>query len=120
MRCPGQTFEIWGNGDVTRDFIHVDDVAAAFLEALRYAGDERVMNVGSGEGRSINQIVDDLRAVLGLANLEVIYKPERSADVPVSILDTELITRATSWRPRVTWIDGLQNTAAWLRATYKL
>jgi UDP-glucose 4-epimerase len=116
----GQTFEIWGNGDVTRDFIHVDDVAAAFLAALRYSGDERVMNVGSGEGRSINQIVGDLREVLNLPNLEVIHKPERAADVPISILDTALITSTTSWRPKVTWIDGLHDTAAWLRATYKL
>ena len=116
----GQVLEIWGTGEVTRDFIHVDDVSAAFLHALHYSGEERVMNVGTGAGRSVNEIVTDVQAVLGLDDVAVVRKPGRAADVPVSILDTTLITRATAWRPRVAWIDGLRDTAAWMRATYQL
>lgn len=111
----GQPFEIWGTGDVTRDFIHVDDVSAAFIGALHYAGDQRIMNVGSGHGLTINQVVGDVQQVLGLTGVRVTRKPGRAADVPVSVLDTELIRTATSWRPRVEWIDGLTQTAAWMR-----
>jgi UDP-glucose 4-epimerase len=116
----GQPFEIWGTGEVTRDFIHVDDVASAFLHALHYTGEHRIMNVGSGEGRSINRIVADLQEVLGIPSLEVVRKPDRAADVPISVLDNSVIRRETSWRPRVSWIDGLRETAAWMRTSYAL
>jgi UDP-glucose 4-epimerase len=115
-----QPFEIWGTGDVTRDFIHVDDVTLAFLHALHYSSEQRIMNVASGQGRSVNDIVRDVQAVLQLPEIALVRKPGRVADVPVSILDTGLIRGTTSWRPRVAWTDGLRGTAAWMRKTYDL
>jgi UDP-glucose 4-epimerase len=114
----GKPFEIWGTGEVTRDFIHVEDVSAAFIHALHYAGEHRTMNVGSGHGLTINQVVGDVQHVLGLEGVRVTHKPGRAADVPVSILDTQLIRTVTSWRPRVSWIDGLTQTALWMRKAH--
>ena len=114
----GLAIELWGTGEVTRDFIHVDDVSSAFIAAARYAGPHRVMNVGSGHGRSLNQVVSDVGAVLGGTRLEVVRKQGRAADVPVSVLDTALIRRATGWRPEVDWMVGLGRTAAWMRGAY--
>ncbi len=116
----GKSFEIWGTGDVTRDFIHVDDVSTAFVHALHYAGEHRIMNVGSGHGLTINQVVDDVQQVLDLQGVQVTRKPGRAADVPVSILDTGLIRSATTWRPRVSWLEGLSQTAAWMREAHAL
>jgi UDP-glucose 4-epimerase len=116
----GLAIELWGTGEVTRDFIHVDDVSSAFIAAARYAGPHRVMNVGSGHGRSLNQLIADVRAALGGPALEVVRKGGRAADVPVSVLDTALIRRATGWRPGVAWMDGLAGTAAWMRGAYGL
>lgn len=114
----GQKLEIWGTGEVTRDFIHVNDVSSAFLHALDYSGAHRIMNLGSGEGRSINAVVRDVQEVLGLHDVEIMRKPGRAVDVPSNILDTELIRRETAWRPRVQWMEGLAETAAWMRRTY--
>lgn len=114
----GAAIELWGTGEVVRDFIHVDDVSRAFIAAARYAGPHRTMNVGSGHGRSLNQLVDDVGAVLGRPALEVVHRGGRAADVPVSVLDTALIRRATGWRPGVEWMDGLAGTAGWMRAAY--
>lgn len=116
----GQPLEIWGTGDVTRDFIHVDDVSSAFLHALHYDGEHRIMNVGTGRGRSINEVVSDLQSVLDLPLLEKTYKHGRAVDVPVSVLDTALIRRVTAWRSRVDWISGLKGTAEWMRSAYDL
>jgi len=116
----GSAIEVWGTGEVTRDFIHVDDVAAAFVAAARHDGPQRTFNVASGTGRSLNQIVDDVKLVLGTPALEVVRKSARAADVPVSILDTSLIRRTTGWQPRVAWMDGLAATATWMRAAYRL
>ena len=56
--------------------------------------------------------------VLGGTALEVVRKSGRAADVPVSVLDTALIRRATGWRPGVDWMDGLAETASWMRRAY--
>ena len=116
----GFAIELWGTGEVTRDFIHVDDVSSAFMAAARYDGPHRTMNVGSGQGRSLKQLVADVRAVLRHPSLEVVRKGARAADVPVSILDTGLIRGETGWRPRVDWLDGLAGTAGWMRRAYGL
>ncbi len=116
----GFAIELWGTGEVTRDFIHVDDVSNAFMAAARYDGPHRTMNVGSGHGRSLNQLVADVRDVLGRPALEVVRKGARAADVPVSVLDTALIREATDWRPGVEWMQGLAETAGWMRAAYGL
>ena len=113
----GRPVEIWGDGEVTRDFIHVHDVAAAFLAMACYDGPERVMNVGSGVGRSLNALLAEAAAALGIASVGVVRRPGRAADVPASVLDTALIRRETGWRPRIALADGLAQTAGWLRAT---
>ncbi len=116
----GSALEIWGEGETTRDFVHVDDVVAAFLHAAHYAGTHRVMNVGSGVGRKLNDVVADVKRLLDIPDAHIVRKPPRPIDVPVSILDTGLIRNATPWRPRVAWPDGLAETAGWLRKRYGL
>lgn len=112
----GKPLEIWGTGEVMRDFVHIDDVVSAFLWGATYDGPHRVMNVGSGAGLSINQVASDIEAITGTADLSRNYRAGRTADVPVNILDISLITRETPWRPRRTWLDGLRSTAQWMAA----
>ena len=114
----GSPLEIWGTGEVTRDFIHVDDVVAALVEAVGYCGPHRIMNVGSGVGRSINDIVALIEKVLGQGKLTVLRKEGRAADVPNNALDISLITSETAWRPRVPLLHGLQDTADWTAAEF--
>ncbi len=116
----GLAIELWGTGEVTRDFIHVDDVSSAFVAAARYDGPHRTMNVGSGHGRSLNQLIADVRDVLDRPALEVVRQGGRAADVPMSVLDTALIRRATGWRPEVEWMEGLAGTAEWMRGAFGL
>lgn len=112
----GKPLEIWGSGEVVRDFVHIDDVAAAFLWAATYDGPHRVMNVGSGIGLSINQVASDIETVTGIAHPSRNYRAGRTADVPANVLDISLITRETPWRPRRPWLDGLRSTARWMTA----
>lgn len=112
----GEPVEIWGSGEVVRDFIHVDDVVSALLAAATYAGPHRVFNVGSGMGLSVNQIVNDVEATIGRGPLIRRYTPGRPADVPVNALDCALARRELGWSPRVEWRDGLAGTIRWLEA----
>jgi UDP-glucose 4-epimerase len=111
--------EIWGTGEVVRDFIHVEDVVAALSWLSVYDGPHRVMNVGSGLGRSIDQVASDIESILGTGDVPRIYHASRSIDVPVNILDIGLITSETPWRPRWSWQDGLRDTIRWTARTWE-
>jgi UDP-glucose 4-epimerase len=111
----GTPIELWGTGDVTRDFIHIDDIVAGLVKGIAYTGGCRVMNLGSGAGRSINEVLAEVQRVLRLPELLVIRKPGRPADVPVSVLDIGTIERELSWRPRVSLAEGIAGTAEWIR-----
>ena len=109
------SLEIWGSGEIVRDFVHIEDVVEAMIAAATYSGPAKIMNVGSGHGLSINQIADDLEALMGmtLARNRLAARP---ADVPINILDIGLVTRELAWQPRVTWQDGLRRTVEWAEA----
>jgi UDP-glucose 4-epimerase len=109
----GEPLEIWGDGTVVRDFVHVQDVVEGMLAVLRYDGPVRVFNIGSGVGRSVNGIAADLERLLKRP-LPKTYRSARRADVPVNVLDIGLLQRETGWRPRIGWMDGLQNTMDWM------
>ncbi len=110
----GQPIEIWGDGGVTRDYLHVSDVAEAFAAALRYSGPASVFNIGSGTGTTLNALLDVLEQVLGRA-LAREYRPGRPFDVPVSVLDNGLAQRELGWRPSVALLPGVVRTVEWMR-----
>lgn len=106
--------EIWGDGSVTRDYIHVSDVAEAFCRAVHYTGDQRVFNISSGTGTSLNQLVAAIEAVLGKA-IQRRYLPGRPFDVPVSVLSNDLARQELDWAPLVSMEEGIARTATWMK-----
>jgi UDP-glucose 4-epimerase len=109
----GQPIEIWGDGSVVRDYIHISDVTSAMVSFLSYNGGETIFNLGSGMGHSLNQIVEAIGKATG-RNVEVIFYPARSFDVPANVLDISRIKAALAWRPRVPLGDGIARTIDWL------
>lgn len=112
----GKPIEIWGDGSVTRDYVFIDDVTEALECAALHEGADRVFNIGSGEGRSLNDIVAAIEQVLG-RQVNVQRREGRTVDVPRSILDTSLAARCLGWRARTDFLDGLARTVAWTRET---
>ena len=102
----GDPLQIWGDGSTVRDFLHISDVVAALLAAARYEGEECLFNVGSGEGLSLNQLVDLLGTELKRP-LAVEYLPARGFDVPTNVLCIERAQRCLGWSPQVPVAEGL-------------
>lgn len=109
----GQPIQIWGDGEIVRDYIYISDVADAFVAAVNYAGTESVFNISSGTGLSLNSLVSNIEHVLGLS-VERQYLPARLIDVPVSVLSNRLAMEKLGWSPKVTFSDGLARTAEWM------
>lgn len=110
----GQPIEIWGDGSVTRDYIHVQDVAQAFARALLYEGDQNCFNISAGVGSSLNELVAMLSEVLGRA-VAVRYQPGRPFDVKVNVLSNDLAKRELAWAPQIGMRQGLERTVEWMR-----
>ena len=111
----GDRIDIWGDGSVVRDYIYVGDAVEALVKAATYRGDERVLNIGSGVGISLNQILDGIEQVAG-RKAERTYTAARAFDVPVSVLATERARTALGWAPTTSFTDGLNRMMLWMQS----
>lgn len=107
-----KVIDVWGDGSVTRDYIHVSDVAQAFASALHYHGPQSCFNISSGQGTSINQLLAALEATLGRP-IARRYLPGRAFDVPASVLSYGRAREEMHWAPQISLQDGLARTAQW-------
>ncbi len=110
----GEGTAIFGDGEQTRDFVHVDDVVQALLAAPAHGGG--IFNVGTGEETSVNRLHELCRRVSG-AGSPPEYQDARLGDARRSVLDVSLIERELGWRPAVSLEDGLRRTWDWTRAS---
>ena len=103
---------IWGDGQVVRDYLYVGDAVRAIVAAgdSSYCG---VVNVGSGKGLSINQVLELIENVVG-APARRRYITGRAFDVPSNILDISRAASAIGWAPSTSFQDGLRLTAEFL------
>jgi UDP-glucose 4-epimerase len=110
----GEPIEIWGDGSVVRDYIYVENAIDALVEGMNYSGEQRVFNVGSGVGHSLNDVLEILERVSG-RKVPRNYSPSRAIDVPRNILDIGLIKDEIGWAPRIAFADGIDRTWKWYR-----
>lgn len=114
----GEPIEIWGNGEVVRDYLYIDDLArglAALADFTAQHEDERIFNFGYGKGYSLNALVEILGKVAG-TRPQVNYTPARSVDVPAVVLDCDRARRKLGWRCEVGLEEGVAKTLNWLRS----
>lgn len=103
----GQAPTIYGNGDATRDFIHVSDVVRACLTTLDTLSPiHNAYNVGRGQRVSLNELVDTLNQVLG-TELQPTYALPRDGDIMQSGASIELLTELLGTQPFRTLKEGL-------------
>lgn len=99
--------QIWGDGSVERDFIHVTDVARALVlaGASRQSGTE--INIGSGHGTTLNDLLRLIGDALGRP-VRHRYLPGRAFDVPRNVLDIAKADRLLAWAPQIALADGIR------------
>ena len=101
------------DGTCIRDYIHVDDLAAAHVQALNYLLETRestVMNCGYGSGYSVKQVVDVAKKVTGI-DFAVEETGKRAGDPPNLVADSTKLMQTTGWMPRYNNLDYIIQTA---------
>jgi UDP-glucose 4-epimerase len=97
------------DGTGVRDYIHVEDLAAAHVDALLYlrgGGPSTTLNVGYGHGYSVRQVLASVERVSG-RRLTVREEPRRAGDPPMLIARAERIRNELGWRPRLDDLDTI-------------
>lgn len=110
-----ETVDIFGDGRIIRDFVYISDVARAFLRVANYQGDQRIFNIGSGRGVSINDIIEIIQSQIG-HSVERSYFEARKADVPVNFLDITRAQRELQWKPLIDISLGVSKAITWMKS----
>ena len=110
----GQPVLIYGNGEQQRDFVYVDDVVEANMNAMEQVGSE-VYNIGTGVGTSVNDIFTRLAELTGYTG-PAKYEPPRNGEVLKIYLSNRKAESELRWTPSVDLKRGLGFTVDALRS----
>jgi UDP-glucose 4-epimerase len=109
VACQAKTsIPIYGNdystedGTCIRDYIHVDDLAAAHIDALTYLenkGESVTLNCGYGKGYSVKEVISALEKVIGRP-LPMVMQARRKGDIARVVADNTLIKKTLNWQPQ--------------------
>lgn len=100
QKLAGMPFTVVGDGTQSRDFIYVTDVAKAFLAVAETNVAGERFNVGAGNPKSINHLVD-------LLGGDVVYVPKRPCEPDCTFADITKITEMIGWRPEIPFEEGV-------------
>jgi UDP-glucose 4-epimerase len=105
---------IWGDGSVRRDYIYIKDAIIPMADSLGYSGNHKVFNLGSGEGHSVNELLEMIKSITKM-DAKVKYVAGRKLDVPVSVLDISLIKKEMNYVPKIEIEKGIELTYNYLK-----
>ena len=100
---------IWGDGSAVRDFFYVEDLADAIYKATINDTSTNIINIGSGIGTSIRELLRLIQETIDL-KFEVRFEKSRDFDVKEIFLDISRAKTEIGWVPQSSIIDGLQST----------
>lgn len=108
----GKQTVIFGDGTQTRDFIFVEDVVKAILNAVEFEKEieSKVFNISSGKETSINELHNLIAKILGLPNTKPKYERERKGEIKKIFLDNSLAKKELNWRPLISLENGIKRT----------
>lgn len=109
------TVPLWGTGTPLREFLHVDDLAAACLFVLEMDNPPDLLNVGSGVEITIKALAEKIRAATGCP-AKISWDASKPDGTPRKLCDTSAI-RSLGWSPKIGLDEGLARTISEYRAS---
>ena len=106
---------IFGDGEQTRDFVHVDDVVQANIKAANSIGVSGAFNIASGTRITINNLVKMI-SQNNSSGIEVIHAEERPGDVKHSLADISLANKMIGYQPTIELENGVKKYVEWVRS----
>ncbi|QRG70516.1 GDP-L-fucose synthase [Brevibacillus choshinensis] len=105
---------LWGTGEVTREFIYVEDAAEAILAATRSYNQSEPVNIGSGEEMSIRELAKVIKSLSGFQG-EIVWDSSRPDGQPRRLLDVSKAKEYFGFEAKTSLLAGLTRTIDWYR-----
>lgn len=103
---------VWGSGTPVREFLHVDDLAAACLHLMQtYDASQGIVNIGTGQGVTIAELAGLVKEVVGFEG-EMVFDATKPDGTPVKINDNSRL-KQLGWEASISLKEGLQRTYQW-------
>lgn len=106
----------WGSGTPRREFLHVDDLAAACLFLLRNYDQPEIINVGTGEDLSVRELAELICDVVGFKG-EIRWDASKPDGTPRKLLDISKI-ESLGWKPTIGLREGIARTYEWYQSQH--
>jgi GDP-L-fucose synthase len=107
--------EVWGTGNDVRDLIYIDDFLDGLLAAVDKTGDYLAINLASGRGCSVKQILQTILDVDGYKDADVRFDATKPSTIAIRMVDISLAQKLLDFSPKVSLHEGLQRTVSWYR-----
>jgi GDP-L-fucose synthase len=112
-KAEGKRMDVWGSGLVMREFLHVDDLADACLFLMNNYDDPEIVNVGTGNDLSINELVSIISDVVGFTG-GFNWDDSKPNGTPRKVLNIDKI-KSFGWNPKISLRDGIKQTYSWYK-----
>lgn len=110
--------EIWGDGEIVRDYIYIDDLVDGIYRAATANTPSHIFNLGSGIGYSLNDIVKVIRNITE-RDVKVKYAARRVFDVPKIYLDITQAKKELAWEPITSLETGISKTWEFVQQLFR-
>ncbi len=104
---------LWGTGSPKREFLHVDDLAAAVVHLGNSYDSSEHLNIGTGEDLTIKELAELVAELAGFKG-ELAWDSSKPDGTPRKVLDVSK-AKALGWEPKISLRDGVASTIAWYR-----
>ena len=114
----GAPINVYEDGGIVRDFVHVSDVVAALISAIlrpAKAGEERILDIGSGASNTLLHFATTLAKAAGSSGV-VVSKKYRLGDVRAAFADIDRARLELDYEARISFADGADELLVWARA----
>ncbi|MDC0324469.1 GDP-mannose 4,6-dehydratase [Akkermansiaceae bacterium] len=109
----GEAIKLYGDGNQTRDFTYIDDIAKGTIAATEECSGYEIYNLGGGNKPiSINTMISVIERYLDKKAI-IDYQPQNNADMQDTAANIDKATARLGWRPEVAPVEGLERTVQW-------
>jgi nucleoside-diphosphate-sugar epimerase len=109
----GEPVQVFGDGEQTRGFTYIDDIARGVIQALKPVGFE-IFNLGGHQNISMNELIHLIESKVG-RKAEVDYLPPARADMTANLADVSKAGEKLGWEPAISLEEGIDRTIQWYR-----
>ncbi len=110
---PDKPVTLWGTGSPMREFLHVDDMAAAVLFVLEHDVSGNLYNVGTGTDFTIKKLAETIQKIVGHTG-DIIWDSTKPDGTPRKLLDVSLLKKE-GWKPKIELEEGIRSTYEWFK-----